>query len=70
MTGYARVSGEQSGLSWVWEVKSVNGRGLDVRARMPPGYDFLDLPVQDWLVVLDLDDQGEVGLCGDLGMFF
>lgn len=47
MTGYARVSGEQSGLGWVWEVKSVNGRGLDVRTRLPPGYDFLDLPVRD-----------------------
>jgi len=47
MTGYARVSGEQNGLSWVWEVKSVNGKGLDVRTRLPPGYDFLDLPVRD-----------------------
>ena len=47
MTGYARVSGERQGLGWVWEVKSVNGRGLDVRTRLPPGYDFLDLPVRD-----------------------
>jgi len=47
MTGYARVSGEENGLGWVWEVKSVNGRGLDVRTRLPSGYDFLDLPVRD-----------------------
>jgi uncharacterized protein (TIGR00255 family) len=47
MTGYARVSGERQGLGWVWEVKSVNGRGLDVRTRLPAGYDFLDLPVRD-----------------------
>ncbi len=47
MTGYARVSGDQNGLSWVWEIKSVNGKGLDVRTRLPPGYDFLDLPVRD-----------------------
>ena len=47
MTGYARVSGEENGLGWAWEVKSVNGRGLDVRTRLPPGYDFLDLPVRD-----------------------
>jgi uncharacterized protein (TIGR00255 family) len=47
MTGYARVSGEENGLGWVWEVKSVNGRGLDVRTRLPPGYDFLDLTVRD-----------------------
>src|SRR5579859_3343516 len=47
MTGYARVSGEENGLGWAWEVKSVNGRGLDVRTRLPPGYDFLDLPVRE-----------------------
>jgi uncharacterized protein (TIGR00255 family) len=47
MTGYARVSGEENGVAWVWEVKSVNGRGLDVRTRLPPGYDFLDLPARD-----------------------
>ena len=47
MTGYARVSGEEQGVAWVWEVKSVNGRGLDVRTRLPAGYDFLDLPVRD-----------------------
>lgn len=47
MTGYARVSGEKSGIAWAWEVKSVNGRGLDVRTRLPAGYDFLDLPVRE-----------------------
>ncbi len=47
MTGYARVSGEENGVTWVWEAKSVNGRGLDIRTRVPPGYDFLDLPVRD-----------------------
>jgi uncharacterized protein (TIGR00255 family) len=47
MTGYARVSGDQNGLSWVWEIKSVNGKGLDVRTRMPPGYDVFDLPVRE-----------------------
>jgi uncharacterized protein (TIGR00255 family) len=47
MTGYARVNGEENGVAWAWEVKSVNGRGLDVRTRLPPGYDFLDLPVRD-----------------------
>ncbi len=26
--------------------------------------------VQGWLIVLDLDDQGDVGLCGDFEMFF
>jgi len=39
-------------------------------ARGCGGGDFLDLSVQGRLVVLDLDDQGDVGLRGDLEMFF
>ncbi len=31
--------------------------------------DFLDLLVQGWLVVLDPDDQGDVGVCCDGEMF-
>ena len=42
MTGFARTEGETSGLSWVWEARSVNGRGLDVRCRLPSGLDRLD----------------------------
>jgi uncharacterized protein (TIGR00255 family) len=42
MTGFARTSGEGLGISWVWEVKSVNGRGLDLRLRLPPGFDALE----------------------------
>ncbi len=47
MTGYARQSGEAAGLSWIWEAKSVNGRGLELRTRLPNGFDQLDLPVRD-----------------------
>jgi uncharacterized protein (TIGR00255 family) len=47
MTGYARVSGDWNGLGWVWEVKSVNGRGLELRTKLPAGFDQLDLPVRD-----------------------
>jgi uncharacterized protein (TIGR00255 family) len=42
MTGFARVDGEAGGISWVWELKSVNGRSLDLRLRLPPGYDGLE----------------------------
>ncbi len=42
MTGFARAEGEAGGLSWVWEARSVNGRGLDVRCRLPSGLDRLD----------------------------
>ena len=37
MTGFARAGGQQGGLVWTWEVKSVNGRNLDARCRLPPG---------------------------------
>lgn len=35
MTGFARVEGKAEGAAWAWEVRSVNGRGLDVRLRAP-----------------------------------
>src|SRR5258707_15504419 len=47
MTGFARAEGEESGLAWAWEVKSVNGKGLDLRLRLPPGYDHLELPLRN-----------------------
>ena len=46
MTGFSRVQGRNETSSWVWEVKSVNGRGLDIRSRMPGGFDHLDQPVR------------------------
>jgi uncharacterized protein (TIGR00255 family) len=42
MTGFARTQGEAPGISWVWEVKSVNGRALDLRLRLAPGFDALE----------------------------
>jgi uncharacterized protein (TIGR00255 family) len=42
MTGFARVEGETAGISWAWELKSVNGRSLDLRLRLPTGYDGLE----------------------------
>src|SRR5271165_6787657 len=42
MTGFAREQGEAHGISWVWEVKSVNGRALDLRLRLGPGFDALE----------------------------
>ena len=29
-------------MSWVWEIKSVNGRALDLRLRLAPGFDTLE----------------------------
>jgi uncharacterized protein (TIGR00255 family) len=44
MTGFARASGEAHGRHWVWDVKSVNGKSLDVRLRLPTGLDHLEIP--------------------------
>jgi uncharacterized protein (TIGR00255 family) len=46
MTGFARSEGEAAGISWVWELKSVNGKSLDLRLRLPPGYDALEAPLR------------------------
>ncbi len=42
MTGFARTDGTASGLVWAWELRSVNGRGLDVRMRLTPGFEGLE----------------------------
>ncbi len=39
MTGFARAAGTSGPVQWAWEVRSVNGRGLDVRLRVPNGYE-------------------------------
>src|SRR5471032_316692 len=46
MTGFAESSGGHDGLAWRWETKSVNGRGLDLRLRTPPGLDGLEAPAR------------------------
>jgi uncharacterized protein (TIGR00255 family) len=47
MTGFARHRGEAHGIAWVWEVKSVNGRGLDLRFRLPNGLDAIEPALRD-----------------------
>lgn len=42
MTGFARSEGADDQIAWIWEVRSVNARGLDLRFRLPPGYDGLE----------------------------
>lgn len=46
MTGFADVPGSAEGLSWSWEARSVNGRGLDLRLRLPEGFEPLDASVR------------------------
>ncbi|WP_019645279.1 YicC/YloC family endoribonuclease [Novispirillum itersonii] len=49
MTGFARSGGQrpEMGLSWTWEARSVNGKGLDVRVRWPNGFDALEAPAKE-----------------------
>lgn len=42
MTGFASQSGEAAGQSWIWEARSVNGKGLDLRLRLPDSIEGLE----------------------------
>src|SRR5437868_717978 len=46
MTGYARTQGSDDQRRWVWEARSVNGRNLEVRCRVPQGFDRLENPAR------------------------
>ena len=47
MTGFARAEGTTSTSYWVWELRSMNGRGLDLRFRLPSGLDGLEPPLRE-----------------------
>jgi uncharacterized protein (TIGR00255 family) len=47
MTGFARADGRQGLLSWVWEIRSVNGRSLDLRTRLAPGFDPIEPRIKE-----------------------
>jgi uncharacterized protein (TIGR00255 family) len=47
MTGFARTEGIADGVAWAWELRSVNGRGLELRLRLPPGFDALEPALRD-----------------------
>ena len=42
MTGFSRAEGESGRFRWVWELRSVNGKGLDLRFRLPTGQEALE----------------------------
>ncbi|OCJ11892.1 YicC family protein [Rhizobium sp. AC27/96] len=46
MTGFARREGTSGRGRWAWELRSVNGKGLDVRLRLPPGLERLETEVR------------------------
>ena len=46
MTGFARSHGVSGSYAWAWEIKSVNGKGLDLRLRLPAGWDAVEAPAR------------------------
>jgi uncharacterized protein (TIGR00255 family) len=46
MTGFARGHGVSGSYAWAWELKSINSKGLDLRLRLPPGWDAVEAPVR------------------------
>ncbi len=46
MTGFARGQGVAGSYTWSWEIKSVNAKGLDLRLRLPPGWDAVEVPAR------------------------
>ena len=52
MTGFARAGGQCEACSWTWEVKSVNGKGLDMRLRLPPGFEGMEAAVRERVAAL------------------
>ena len=49
MTGFARASGSHDGQAYAWELKSVNGKALDLRLRLPTGFDHLEIQARQAL---------------------
>jgi len=46
MTGFARGHGVAGAYAWNWELKSVNAKGLDLRLRLPQGWDVIEVPAR------------------------
>ena len=47
MTGFGRSEGAEAGLTWAWELRSVNGRGLELRLKLPTGFEALESPLRE-----------------------
>ncbi len=46
MTGFAARRGEGAGFGWTWDIRSVNGKGLDLRLRVPDWIDGLEMALR------------------------
>lgn len=62
MTGFAREAGITGPYQWAWEIKTVNGRGLEVRVRMPPGLEAVGEEARNQLLKALTRGQGQLNL--------
>ncbi|MDP2740678.1 MAG: YicC/YloC family endoribonuclease, partial [Pseudorhodobacter sp.] len=65
MTGFAGRQGAGFGLDWAWDIRSVNGKGLDLRLRLPDGIEGLEVLVRE--AVARAVSRGSVQLTLKLG---
>lgn len=47
MTGFGRAEGAAANLRWIWEVRSVNGKGLEARYRLPGGFERIEAKARE-----------------------
>lgn len=60
MTAFASRRGHHAGTGWEWDLRSVNGRGLEVRIRLPDGLEAVEPAVR--AAVIARFARGSVGL--------
>ncbi|MET0427028.1 MAG: YicC/YloC family endoribonuclease, partial [Microvirga sp.] len=62
MTGFAREAGTTGPYQWAWELKTVNGRGLEVRVRTPSSLDAIGEEARGQILKDLKRGQGQLGL--------
>ncbi|MEL6678535.1 MAG: YicC/YloC family endoribonuclease, partial [Pseudomonadota bacterium] len=46
MTGFASLQGARDGATWTWEIRSVNARGMDLKLRLPDGFEKAEVALR------------------------
>lgn len=62
MTGFAREAGITGSYQWAWEIKTVNGRGLEIRVRTPSGLDAVGEEARGQILKTITRGQGQLNL--------
>ncbi|MFC4171896.1 YicC/YloC family endoribonuclease [Microvirga sp. GCM10011540] len=62
MTGFAREAGITGSYQWAWEIKTVNGRGLEIRVRTPSGLDAVGEDARGQIMKALTRGQGQLNL--------